>query len=330
MDWNLLGHGWAVSFLAKEVALGNLSHAYLLSGQPGVGRRTLALRLAQALNCPTPPAPGDACRACRTCKQIENMTYPDLSIIEAEQVGGTLRVDQVRELMHSLTLSPYEAKFRVALLLRFEEAHPSAMNALLKTLEEPPPRVVIVLTAESPESLLPTISSRCEILRLQPMPVAELSQSLQNKFDLLDEKANLIAHLSAGRPGMALRMAQKPEILANRDNWIRLHQKTLTASRRERFSLVDDLNKEREFLREGLGIWLSLWRDVLLASLNTKVPVVNLDLEEEITRLAGQFGPAETIHRIQMLEKMINLIDSNINQRLAFEVLMLDLPYPGR
>ncbi len=90
-------------------------------------------------------------------------------MVQAEQAGGTLKVEQVRELQHSLSLAPYEGRYRVALLLRFEEAHPSAANALLKTLEEPSPQVVLVLTAESAESLLPTIVSRCEVLRLRPL-----------------------------------------------------------------------------------------------------------------------------------------------------------------
>ncbi|OGO33582.1 MAG: hypothetical protein A2Z16_08765 [Chloroflexi bacterium RBG_16_54_18] len=258
--------------------------------------------------------------------QIERMSFSDLSIIQADQVGGTLRVDQVRELLHSLALMPYEGKYRIAVLLRFEEAHPSAMNALLKTLEEPPAQVVIAITAESAESLLPTIASRCEILRLRPMPVMDLSQGLQRMKGIPPQTADLYAHLSGGRPGIALRMADNPELVESRKMWLEFHKHLLAASRRERFSLVEDLLKDRDYLREGLRIWLSLWRDVMLVSLKTRVSVVNLDLEEVITRLVDQFGQEGSVQKIAILEKTITLLDRNINPRLALEVLMLDLP----
>ncbi len=133
MHWDMLGHEWAVNLLREHVAQGNFRHAYLITGPQGVGRRTLALRFAQALNCPQPLSPGEPCRTCRTCTQIENMQHPDLAIVQAERAGSVLKVDQVRELLPSLSLAPYQANYRVALFLRFEEANQNAANALLKT-----------------------------------------------------------------------------------------------------------------------------------------------------------------------------------------------------
>src|SRR5512136_1310834 len=103
-NWNLLGHEWAVDMLRQHVAHNSARHAYLFCGPPGLGRRTLALRLAQALNCTRPLAPGEPCLTCRDCKQIESMQHPDLTIIQAEDEGGTLKVDQVREVRRTLTL----------------------------------------------------------------------------------------------------------------------------------------------------------------------------------------------------------------------------------
>ena len=119
MNWNLLGHEWAVDLLHEHIAQEKVRHAYLLTGPRGVGRRTLALKMAQALNCTQSPAPGEPCYACRNCVRIEQMQHPDLAIVQAEQEGGVLKVDQVRELQRSLALHPYEARYRVALLLRF-------------------------------------------------------------------------------------------------------------------------------------------------------------------------------------------------------------------
>ncbi len=140
MDWGILGHDWAVELLQGHITQGLTRQAYLITGPRGVGRRTLALRFAQALNCTQPIALGIPCRKCRACTQIERMLHPDLAVVQAEQVGGSLKVDQIRELQRSLSLAPYEARYRIAVLLRFEEANPNAANALLKTLEEPPRR----------------------------------------------------------------------------------------------------------------------------------------------------------------------------------------------
>src|SRR5512137_425446 len=104
MNWDLLGHEWAVNLLRENVVRGQVRHAYLFTGPQGVGRRTLALRLAQALNCLRPPEPGVPCRGCRACLQIERMQHPDLAVVQAEVQGGTLKVEQIRELQHILSL----------------------------------------------------------------------------------------------------------------------------------------------------------------------------------------------------------------------------------
>ena len=170
-NWGLLGHEWAVDMLKQHITHDSVRHAYLFSGPPGLGRRTLALRLAQALNCPQPLAPGQPCGTCKTCQQIERMQYADLAVIQAEKEGGTLKVEQIRAIRQSLVLKPYQGRYRVALFLRFQEANANAANALLKTLEEAPAYVVLILTADTPEQLLPTILSRCEVMRLRPLPV---------------------------------------------------------------------------------------------------------------------------------------------------------------
>ncbi len=103
-NWDLVGHEWAVDMLKKHVIHGTTRHAYLFSGPPGLGRRTLALRFTQALNCTTPTEPGVPCGQCRDCKQIEAMQHPDLTIIQAESEGGTMKVDQIREARRTLTL----------------------------------------------------------------------------------------------------------------------------------------------------------------------------------------------------------------------------------
>jgi DNA polymerase-3 subunit delta' len=326
MNWDLLGQDWAVALLREHVAKDKLRHAYLFTGPQGVGRRTLALRLAQAINCPQPVAPGEPCRTCRTCSQIERMQHPDLSIVQAEIEGGTLKVDQVRELQRSLALTPYEARYRVAILLRFEEAHPSAANALLKTLEEPPPQVVLVVTAESAEALLPTIVSRCEVLRLRPSPVEAVSQGLQARWGLTPEQAGLLAHISGGRMGFALRLSEAPERLEQRQAWLDEHRRLLTASRVERFACAEGIAKDKDALRQALNTWLSLWRDVLLQKGGASAPPINPDCEDDILALAERVAMPEVLRMVSAIERTQDLLDRNVNTRLATEVLLLDLP----
>jgi DNA polymerase-3 subunit delta' len=326
MNWDLLGHDWAVDLLREHVAKGNLRHAYLFTGPQGVGRRTLALRLAQAINCPQPPAPGDPCRACRTCKQIEQMQHPDLSIVQAEAEGGTLKVEQVRELQRSLALTPYAARYRVAILLRFEEAHPSAANALLKTLEEPAPQVVLAVTAESAEALLSTIVSRCEVLRLRPSPVEQVSQGLQAHWGLAAEQASFLAHISGGRVGYALRLSEDPERLKQRQAWLDDHRRLLSASRVERFAYADGIYKDKDAVRQTLNTWLSLWRDILLRAGGVSTPPINVDREDDIQALAEQIELPEAQRVVSAIERTQNLLERNVNTRLATEVLLMDLP----
>jgi DNA polymerase-3 subunit delta' len=180
MNWNLIGHEWAVQMLKQHILQGAHRQAYLFTGPENVGRGTLALRFAQALNCPELNELGESCYECQTCNRLGRFVHPDLSIVEAERKGGQLKVDQIRNLQHGLSLAPYDAKYRIAILRNFEEANRQAANALLKTLEEPPQKVILILTAASSDSLLPTIVSRCEVIRLRPVSSAILIEGLSN------------------------------------------------------------------------------------------------------------------------------------------------------
>lgn len=326
MNWDIVGHEWAVALLQEHILRQRKRHAYLFTGPRGVGRRTLALKFAQAINCPQPLAVGEPCQNCRTCVQIASMQHSDLTVVQAEHEGGTLKVDQVRELQRSLALSPYESAYRVALLLRFEEAHVSAANALLKTLEEPPPKVILLLTAESSESLLPTIVSRCEILRLRPLSLEVVRQSLQERWHLLPKQANLLAHLSGGRPGYALMLHSSPEIIEQRNIWIEDLLNNLRADRVERFAYAEKIAKDKENLQHVLQTWLSLWRDILLKTAGSSTPLANPNHNSTIDELTQHFGLDVAQGVVSAILRTSNLLDRNVNARLATEVLMLDLP----
>jgi DNA polymerase III subunit delta' len=327
MTWEILGHEWATDLLRKQIARQRIRHAYLITGPPGAGRRTLALGLAQAINCPTPLEPGLPCGTCSTCLRLRKMQYPDLSVIQAEQEGGTLKVEQIRELQRGLSLAPYEGRYKIALLLRFEEAHPSAANALLKTLEEPSPRVVLILTAESLESLPPTIVSRCETIRLNPLPVETIKAGLENRWAVPPSQAELLAHLCSGRPGYAVRLHQQPELLERRAGWLDDQANLLHSGRVARFRYVELLAKDREQTRQALLLWQSYWRDVLLRAAGTAIPITNSDRAGEIHELALRVDMQTAHQAVKDIEKTLQRLDGNVNARLALEVLWMNLPY---
>lgn len=330
-NWNLLGHEWAVDMLRRHVARGDVRHAYLFSGPPGLGRRTLALRLAQALNCEKPVAPGEPCFNCRTCKQIELMQHPDLAVIQAvdddghPKEGGTLKVDQIRELQRTLNLKPYQSPYRVALFLRFQEANDSASNALLKTLEEAPAHAILLLTADNPEQLLPTINSRCEILRLRPLPLeAIVADLLEHGVD--EDRARLLAHISGGRPGYARKLVDDATVLEKREERLNDLQSILPASRVEKFSYAEKLAKDKDAMRQTILVWLSYWRDVLLRVAGAETPLINVDRNMEIEFLAGRLNLFTARKVVSDHESALEKMERNVNSRLLAEVLLMDLP----
>src|SRR5215208_1058799 len=324
-NWNLVGHEWAVDMLRKHVVNGTTRHAYLFAGPPGLGRRTLALRFAQALNCQTPPHAAIPCGECRDCRQIEAMQQADLTVIQAESEGGTLKVDQIREARRTLTFKPYQSNYRVAIFLRFQEANDNAANALLKTLEEAPSYAVLILTADNPEQLLPTIVSRCEVLRLRPLNIEEVQKALESR-GLEMGKAKLIAHISGGRFGYALRLLANESLLERREERLNDLQSLISASRVEKFAYAEKLSKDKESMRQAILIWLSYWRDVMLRTAQAGTPLVNVDRNMEIEDIAGRMDLSSARLVVSGLESTLEQKERNVNTELLAEVLLLDLP----
>ncbi len=326
MSWDLLGHAWAEKLLQKHIANDDVRHAYLFTGAPGIGRRSLALAFARAINCTRPPSPGDYCGTCRVCTQTGKMQHPDLSMVTPEEEGGIIKVNQIRNLQHSLALTPYEARYRIALLLNFQHANASAQNALLKTLEEAPAKVILLLTADSADALLPTISSRCEILRLRPIPVERLEKELQTRWHLPAEDARLYAHISNGRTGLALQMANDPEIVDKRKMWADEFFRLLPLNRRDRFAAVDALTRSRDTLRLTLQVWLSLARDLLLNTHNMHDQLTNLDYQTEINALNASLSSSQALNIVNEIITTLDDLESNANLRLLLDNLLLAIP----
>lgn len=325
-NWGLLGHEWAVGLLRQQVAERRHRHAYLFTGPLGVGRRSLALRLTQALNCTQPPAPGLFCGECRACRGFGRAQHADLLLVERQEGDREIKIDALRALTRSLSRTPLEARYQVALILNFHHASEEAANALLKTLEEPNPSVVLCLTALDADSIPATVVSRCELVRLRPLPVAELAPALQARLGLDADRAQLLASVSQGLPGLAMRMHADATLLENRAHWLQAARELLGANRVERFAFAEKASKDRQTLRELLLVWLSYWRDVVVAASGGDVPLSNSDHANDIATIAQMIGFEQAAAMLQAVERSLRQLETNVNTRLALEVLLLEMP----
>jgi DNA polymerase-3 subunit delta' len=326
MSWNLVGHEWAENLLKEHILNNEVRHAYLFTGARGTGRRSLAIEFACAVNCLQPPALGESCGNCRMCRQIQKMQQADLSVIQAEEGNSMIKVEQVRNLERSLSLSPYEAKYRVALLLDFQQANSNAQNALLKTLEEAPQKVILLLTADSAENLLPTISSRCEILRLRPTSVTNLEEVLRSRRNLDPEKAGFYAHLANGRVGTALQYAEHPEVLENRKAMLDDFERLLGSSLRERFAYSESLARNRDGVKGVLQTWFTYARDLMMICNGSENAVTNIDRKVELCGLAAKITQAEALQIVKAVDDAMAALEANGHMRLLTDVLFVDLP----
>jgi DNA polymerase-3 subunit delta' len=321
--WPVVGHDWAVTLLQRAIESGRTAHAYLITGLEHIGKSTLARTLAQALNCTNQPAPCGR-EACRACKLIAAGKYPDLHLVAPD--GNTLKIDQVRALQHDLALAPMEGRFRVAILDGMDKATAEASNALLKTLEEPPPHVVLVLIAPEAEALLPTIVSRCQPIALRPLSVKVVRAALMERWGVESTRAESLAHLSGGRLGWAVMAAQDESVLARRAQLLDDLARLTGQGRVERFAYAEEMAADSVAARETLKLWQTWWRDALLLAAGSGAALTNSDRNDALRRHAAQFGVEGTRAAAANLGRALWQLDHNANARLALEVLMLDLP----
>ncbi len=332
MTWRIIGNTWAADLLEHHIAQGQVRHAYLITGPGGIGKRTLAHDFARALLCSEPPSGGEFCKMCRSCVLIEDMAHPDLHVVVPEPGKAGLLVDDVRGLQRKIALTPVEGDRRIAFLPDFDRATDNAANALLKTLEEPPGNVVFLLTASDQESLLPTIVSRCEVIRLRSVNQETLKDALIAQGYSADEAA-LLAGVSAGLPGRALAMgedkAAQEERVERLDDLMELLSSDITgrlAYVEPLISRKDDLQVKRDRTLQLLETWLSFWRDLLIVSSGAEATRGNPDRADDVEQIADRLSLQQVSSLIHLIQDTMNSLEMNANIRLVMENLVLKFP----
>lgn len=333
-NWKTQGQDHIIHGLERSHREGRLSHAYLLVGPPHVGRMTLAVDLAQAVNCLS--GQEKPCGECVQCQRIKSSAHTDVQVIalnwdeRTNRLRTEIMIDQIRAMEKAASLKPYEGTCRVFIINGVERMNHYAANALLKTLEEPPPQVLLLLLTSDEQALLPTIRSRCQRLELRPLAQESVAGLLMQELALSPERALLLARLSSGRLGWAMTAAADTAVLDERDRQLDRILEVVDGRLEVRFEYAQELaaqfTRDRESARQVLGQWLQWWCDLLVLKEGVQELVVNQDRREALERMVQRFLTRQVATVVHEVLATLDRLEQNANPRLALEVLMLTLP----
>lgn len=326
----IVGHEWAVRLLGSAIRHDRTGHAYLITGPDRIGKLTLARVFTQSLNCMA-DLPNRPCGECRACRLIAEDKHPDVRVIlpEVSDRGvQSIKIEQIRRLQQDLSLSTYEARHKVVLLKRFDTANLNAANAFLKTLEEPPNNVVLILTANDSDTLLPTINSRCRTVGLRPLAPTLIEEALMTRHHVEPGEAHLLAHLADGRLGWAVEAHANPALMQERRAHLETLHQALGATLVGRFAQAESLSRKAETLPPLLRTWLSWWRDLSLLAFGRRAnaTISNIDEAELLHEAAGRWSRADVLAALKQTETALRQLKQNANARLVLENVLLSYP----
>ena len=353
--WQIYGQDHILRQLEPALAGDHLSHAYLLVGPPHVGKMTLALNLAQSVNCLE--GPGVPCGACTQCSRIAAGHHADVRIVAVGRRDTTgasddgsgrahtpadsdeaarpaqstvIHIDGVRDVLHQVNLKPFEGSRIVVIFDGAESLSEAAANALLKTLEEPPPQVLILLLTTNEESLPSTVLSRCQRLVLLPLSQIQLAERLVADHQAGAEEAQRLARLSRGCLGWAIGALEDPQVLEQREAELDRLREACEAGISLRFGYAAELatlfSKDREATIQLLYLWLRWWRDLMLIKEGVQEFITNEDQLSELNLQATQLTTGRIVQVIKRVIHTIEALDHNANAKLTLEALMVGLP----
>jgi DNA polymerase-3 subunit delta' len=317
----IVGHDRVVRALRTAVAAGRPAHAYLVTGPVGVGKGVLARAFTASLLCDA-PRDGDACGACAQCTRVEAGTHPDVREVAREEERRDIRTEQAREVTRWLTLRPLMAARKVAVIDDAECLNEHGQNALLKTLEEPPGSSVLMLLAAHASLLLPTVRSRCQRVRLDPLPPALLDRLLADRGVAADVRAVVVPR-AEGSPGRAVALLDDPRGEA-RVRMLTVLGRLDAAAAHELSAVAQALGREDADV--ALETALSWYRDVLaLTSGDTDAAPRNADVLPALRTVAARMTVPAVLGALETVCDTIRAVEQNANRVLALETMLLAL-----
>ncbi|TKJ47283.1 DNA polymerase III subunit delta' [Candidatus Aerophobetes bacterium Ae_b3a] len=317
---DIKGQAQAIRILQKEIATSSISGAYLFTGPAGVGKTLTALTFAKALNCKKEKM--DSCDECSSCQKIEHRNHPDVRIIAPE--NDSIKIEQIRNLKRESSYKLYEGRKKVWIIEQADKFGLAAANSILKILEEPPPQTVLILISQIKEGLLPTILSRCEVIRFFPLPLQEIEKIIAQQLPQGSNKIHILAKLARGRVEEALHLIKE-------ENTLKIREELLNALRRnmnleEMFKLAAQwANYKGKELQRFLDMILFWFRDILILGQGGKEWLINYDKVEELAREKDKYSTEEIKRIMETIEKARYYLKSNVSQKLVLESLWLNL-----
>jgi len=340
MNWQIIGHQNIIKFLENCIFSGRLSHAFLFYGQKQIGKKEVAKQFAKALLCYEGRRVGlknkkdqlnIPCNSCENCIEFDKKTHADFYWLEKGKQDKNITVEQIRELRMSLASRSFFKSYKVAIISGAEFMSLSAANALLKTLEEPKGKTVIILIADKTETIPKTILSRTQKIKFLPVAKKDIYDYLLKVKELDRARALELSSISAGRPGRALLFAQYPEFWQRYILTVNNFFKLLSSKRHEKINFVANLFEDNKKLVVQvntvlplLNLWQLLLRDILLLKLSLSDKIINSRVTGELEKLEPFFN----LNKIKFLNSRIEetkiLLNQNTNPKLVLENLLLD------
>lgn len=324
---DIIGQGEAISVLDGAISSGHIAHAYLFVGPDGVGKRTCAMEFGKALLCElagrAAPEVAIPCNRCNSCRAVTAGNHPNEMIISPD--GASIKIDQVRNLQKEASLKAWDSKWRVWIFEDADRMTEEAANSLLKTLEDPPPSTVIVLVAISTSNLLPTIVSRCQIVRFGRVASSEIEMILKQKLNLPDEASRIYSVLADGAPGRALALAggQEEDI---RKRSLELTRIVGTQDTLEMLRFSSEFPADRDSVSEIFTMWITWYRDILILKITDNPNLLlNMDSKRVLSGWIDRYSVDQLIEAIQIIQASCEALRQNVNVRLCVDSTLLRL-----
>ncbi len=316
------GQGQVIKILQDELKADRVKHAYLFNGQAGVGKFSLGREFAKAILCLEDEI--DSCGKCINCRKVKHHNHPDVKYIQPEADKSSIGIDQIRQLQKEIAYKPYEGSHKIYLIKEADKLTEQAANSLLKTLEEPPPFAVIILLVEELSRILPTVISRCQLIRLRDLTNDEIIDILL-KGDISKTRANLLAKLAEGSPGKALQLAENEELLAQREKLYNFLAKIKLATTVDIFNAAASLDS---FYKNGFPLFdlLSNWyHDIIMIKRSCLQNVKNEDFSNLLSEQANNYQLKEVFAGLDLLNQFREYLERNVRSELAIQVLLFKL-----